>query len=210
MVRRSRTGCCQHRWKMWAKLRGSDDGDRQMVAILAAALSDGLPVVEAACAEALCQGVYSSCVILTLWRAGKTVSGAPRPFGPRSGGWADRLRPSHEADNTILTTEVTTRGPFLRGGSRFRRQAERRRRPEETRRALWSESMAPDTVVTQLAQRHRCRAQQIHGWRRLARTGKLALPAAASEVLPAFVPLCRIIPRHRLRLQRPGRRPASQ
>jgi transposase len=48
------------------KLRGSDDGDRQMVAILAAALDDGLPVVEAACAEALSQGVHSSCVILNI------------------------------------------------------------------------------------------------------------------------------------------------
>ena len=32
------------------KLAGSDDGDRQMVKILAAALSDGLAAVEAACA----------------------------------------------------------------------------------------------------------------------------------------------------------------
>jgi hypothetical protein len=32
------------------KLAGSDDGDRQMVAILAAALTDGLRAVEAACA----------------------------------------------------------------------------------------------------------------------------------------------------------------
>ena len=32
------------------KLAGSDDGDRQMVAILAAVLTDGLPAVEAACA----------------------------------------------------------------------------------------------------------------------------------------------------------------
>ena len=48
------------------KLRGSDDGDRQMVAILAAALDDGLPAVEAACAEALSQGVHSSCVILNI------------------------------------------------------------------------------------------------------------------------------------------------
>jgi transposase len=48
------------------KLRGSDDGDRQMVAILAAALDDGLLVVEAACAEALSQGVHSSCVILNI------------------------------------------------------------------------------------------------------------------------------------------------
>jgi transposase len=52
------------------------------------------------------------------------------------------------------------------------------------------ESLAPDIVVTQLAQRHGCRAQQIHDWRRLARTGKLALPApAAGEASLAFVPL---------------------
>ena len=48
------------------KLRGSDDGDRQMVAILAAALIDGLAAVEAACAEALSQGVHSSGVILNI------------------------------------------------------------------------------------------------------------------------------------------------
>ena len=44
----------------------SDDGDRQMVAILAAVLEDGLPAVEAACAEALSQGVHSSSVILNI------------------------------------------------------------------------------------------------------------------------------------------------
>ena len=48
------------------KLRGSDDGDRQMVAILAAALDDGLLAVEAACAEALSQGVHSSSVVLNI------------------------------------------------------------------------------------------------------------------------------------------------
>jgi hypothetical protein len=48
------------------KLRGSDDGDRQMVAILAAVLEDGLAAVEAACAEALSQGVHSSSVILNI------------------------------------------------------------------------------------------------------------------------------------------------
>jgi hypothetical protein len=48
------------------KLRGSDDGDRQMVAILAAVLEDGLVAVEAACAEALSQGVHSSSVILNI------------------------------------------------------------------------------------------------------------------------------------------------
>ena len=47
-------------------LRGSDDGDRQMVAILSAVLTDGLPAVEAACAEALLEGVHSADVILNI------------------------------------------------------------------------------------------------------------------------------------------------
>ncbi len=48
------------------KFAGSDDGDRQMVAILAAVLTDGLPAVEAACAEALENGVCSADVILNI------------------------------------------------------------------------------------------------------------------------------------------------
>jgi transposase len=48
------------------QLRGSDDGDRQMVAILSAVLSDGLAAVEAACEQALSDGVHSSDVILNI------------------------------------------------------------------------------------------------------------------------------------------------
>jgi len=48
------------------KLAGSDDGDRQFVKILAAVLSDGLPAVEAACAQALAEGVHSADVILNI------------------------------------------------------------------------------------------------------------------------------------------------
>ena len=67
---------------------------------------------------------------------------------------------------------------------------ERRRWPDETKARIVIESYVPGTVVTQLAQRHGCRPQQIHDWRRLARTGKLALPApAGGEAIPAFVPL---------------------
>ncbi|MGO8954112.1 MAG: IS66-like element accessory protein TnpA [Rhodomicrobium sp.] len=67
---------------------------------------------------------------------------------------------------------------------------ERRRWPDETKARIVIESFRPGTVVTQLAQRHGCRAQQVHDWRRLARTGKLALPAPATgEAIPAFVPL---------------------
>jgi transposase len=48
------------------KLAGSADGDRQMVAILSAVLSDGLVAVEAACLEALREGVHSADVILNI------------------------------------------------------------------------------------------------------------------------------------------------
>jgi transposase len=48
------------------KLAGSHDGDRQMVAILATVLTDGLPAVEAACAQAMSEGVHSSDVIINI------------------------------------------------------------------------------------------------------------------------------------------------
>jgi transposase len=48
------------------KLAGAPDGDRQMVAILAAVLSDGLAAVETACAEALREGVHSADVVLNI------------------------------------------------------------------------------------------------------------------------------------------------
>jgi transposase len=48
------------------KLKGSDDGDRQMVEVLSAVLTDGLAMVEAACAEALSDGVHSADIILNI------------------------------------------------------------------------------------------------------------------------------------------------
>jgi transposase len=48
------------------KLASVDDGNRQMVDILAAVLTDGLPAVEAACAEATAQGVHSADVVLNI------------------------------------------------------------------------------------------------------------------------------------------------
>jgi transposase len=48
------------------KLAGSADGDRQMVGILTAVLSDGLPAVEAACQEALREGVHSADVVINI------------------------------------------------------------------------------------------------------------------------------------------------
>jgi hypothetical protein len=48
------------------RLKGSDDGDRQMVKVLSAVLTDGLIAVEAACAEALAGGVNSADVVLNI------------------------------------------------------------------------------------------------------------------------------------------------
>ena len=52
--------------KIRRKLAGSADGDRQMVKVLAAVLDDGLASVEAACAEALSEGVHSADVVLNI------------------------------------------------------------------------------------------------------------------------------------------------
>ncbi|MBB6251386.1 transposase, partial [Nitrospirillum iridis] len=61
------------------KLTGSDDGDRQMVDILTAVLSDGLPAVEAACAEALRENVHSAAVVLNIL-ARRREAAAPAPI----------------------------------------------------------------------------------------------------------------------------------
>jgi transposase len=50
--------------KVRRRLAGSDDGDRQMVKVLTAVLTDGLQAVEAACAESLTAGIASADVIL--------------------------------------------------------------------------------------------------------------------------------------------------
>ena len=48
------------------RLAGVDDGNRQMVNILTAVLTDGLQAVEAACAEAIAQNVHSADVVLNI------------------------------------------------------------------------------------------------------------------------------------------------
>src|SRR6186997_284841 len=48
------------------RLAGADDGNRQMVDILTAVLTDGLQAVEAACAEAIGHGVHSADVVLNI------------------------------------------------------------------------------------------------------------------------------------------------
>lgn len=52
--------------RVQGKLAGVSDGDRQMVDLLAAVLSDGFPAVDAACAEAIDQGAFSSDVVINI------------------------------------------------------------------------------------------------------------------------------------------------
>jgi len=76
------------------RLKGSDDGDRQMVRILAAVLSDGLAAVEAACAEALADGVHSADVVLNILARHRD----PGPLAPILAPEALHLRQAPVAD----------------------------------------------------------------------------------------------------------------
>jgi len=76
------------------KLAGSDDGDRQMVAILATVLTDGLSAVEAACAKAMSEGIHSSDVIINILARQRDPGPAPTILTPD----ALRLRHAPAAD----------------------------------------------------------------------------------------------------------------
>jgi transposase len=80
--------------KVRRKLADSDDGDRQMVAILAAVLTDGLPAVEAACAQAVSEGVHSADVIVNILARQRD----PGPVAPIFTPAALRLRHEPVAD----------------------------------------------------------------------------------------------------------------
>jgi hypothetical protein len=72
------------------KLGSVDDGDRQMVAILSAVLSDGLPAVEAACTAALRDGVHSADVVLNILARRRELARPPTIATP------DALKLRHE------------------------------------------------------------------------------------------------------------------
>ncbi|PWK66398.1 hypothetical protein C8K44_11431 [Aminobacter sp. AP02] len=48
------------------RLKAANDGDRQMVSILATVLTDGIDAVEAACQEAIDQNVFSAAIIINI------------------------------------------------------------------------------------------------------------------------------------------------
>jgi hypothetical protein len=72
------------------KLKGSDDGDRQMVQILSGVPNDGLQAVEAACREAVDQGVHSAPVVINILARRRDPAPPPLLFTPTA------LRLTHE------------------------------------------------------------------------------------------------------------------
>ena len=65
--------------RMRVRLSGHNDGDKQVVMVLAAVLEDGLEAVEAACAEALACGACSADVVLNIL-ARRRQPEAPAPI----------------------------------------------------------------------------------------------------------------------------------
>jgi len=105
------------------RLAGHGDGDRQMVAILAAVSSDGLEAVEAACAEALAGGTASRDVILNI------LTRRREPPAPVAIATPEALRLHHEplADcaryDSLRRFHGTARDPGDDEGAEARRHA---------------------------------------------------------------------------------------
>jgi hypothetical protein len=72
------------------KLKGVSDGDKQMVSILGCVSSDGIVAVEAACKEALDQGVFSAPVVINILARSRDLSPTPLLLTPET------LRLTHE------------------------------------------------------------------------------------------------------------------
>ena len=82
----------------------------------------------------------------------------------------------------------------------------RRRWSDEEKATIVAESFAPGAVVAEVARRYEARAQQVHGWRRDAREGRLVLPAEQRrQELVSFTPV--VIAPEQLAAM-PARRPA--
>jgi len=82
------------------RLGAARDGNRQMVDILSVVLTDGLPAVEAACAEALAHGVHSADVVLNILARQRD----PQPPDPLRTPAALTLRHEPAADCTRYDT----------------------------------------------------------------------------------------------------------
>ena len=119
------------------KLKGVSDGDKQMVSILGCVSADGIVAVEAACREALDQGVFSAPVVINILARSRDMSPAPLLLTPTA------LRLTHEpvADcaryDSLRRTHAYGTHP-LASGSRTDGEPLARPRPDEQPQALWN------------------------------------------------------------------------
>ena len=95
----------------------ASEGDRQMVQILAAVLSDGLAAVEAACGEALRDGTHAAAVVLNILARHREPAAAASIVTP------DALRLTHtpmaDCPSAALPTMLRIAGTLLGYSARY-------------------------------------------------------------------------------------------
>tara|TARA_R110002051_G_scaffold283239_1_gene345016 strand:- start:70 stop:474 length:405 start_codon:yes stop_codon:yes gene_type:complete len=82
---------------------------------------------------------------------------------------------------------MESKAEFFRLGGADVSVGGRRRWPDDLKARIVAETLEPGATVCGVAGRYGLRANRISEWRRLAKDGKLILPAAAAP--PGFAPL---------------------